>query len=89
MRRQPHTVTLCTLEEPASVQSVFSSQGAFKEGKGAIDVASAEQLVRRWHGIKSDAMGTEHDVEKLGDVLEGNLLRQWKDNAKHVEKNGW
>lgn len=64
-------------------------QGVSTDSKGAIDVPSAEQLVRRWHGIKCDAMGVEHDINRLADVLEGNLLRRWKENAKHVEKQGW
>ncbi|CAD7699814.1 unnamed protein product [Ostreobium quekettii] len=57
--------------------------------KGAIDVPNAEELVLRWHAIKSDAMGAEHQIAKLGEVLEGNLLKQWSENASRVQKKGW
>eukprot|EP00803_Ostreobium_quekettii_P010887 evm.model.scf_2240.5 EVM.evm.TU.scf_2240.5 scf_2240:16734-25859(-) len=68
----------------SSVSGLFGTRQ-----EGAIDVPNAEELVLRWHAIKSDAMGAEHQIGKLADVLEGNLLKQWNDNASRVEKKGW
>lgn len=39
--------------------------------------------------IKSDALGSEHEIDKLADVLEGNMLRQWKQRAHTVQTDGW
>ena len=54
-----------------------------------MDVPLAETLIRRWHSIKSDALGSEHEIEKLAQVLEGNMLRQWKERAHSVQTDGW
>lgn len=49
----------------------------------------AEELVRRWHVAKSYALGRDHEIEKLADVLEGNMLKQWKQRAQTVKTDGW
>jgi len=59
------------------------------EVSGTIDVPLAEQLLRRWHSAKSEALGKEHDIEKLADILEGNMLKQWKRRAYTVQADGW
>lgn len=57
--------------------------------QGTIDVPLAEELVRRWHVAKSEALGADHDVEKLAEVLQGNMLKQWKQRARTVQQDGW
>jgi len=59
------------------------------EVSGAIDIPLAEKLLRRWHVVKSEALGKEHDIEKLADILEGNMLKQWKRRAYTVQADGW
>ena len=49
----------------------------------------AEELIRRWHVVKSEALGSSYDVDRLAEVLEGNMLRQWKKKAQCGQAGGW
>eukprot|EP00210_Caulerpa_lentillifera_P003553 g3389.t1 len=57
--------------------------------QGTIDVPLAEELIRRWHVAKSEALGADHDVDQLAEVLQGNMLKQWKERAQSVQQDGW
>lgn len=54
-----------------------------------MDVAMAEGIVKHWHHIKSQALGSNHQTERLGDILEGNMLKEWKERADYVKQDGW
>ncbi|KAI4320959.1 hypothetical protein MLD38_034390 [Melastoma candidum] len=49
----------------------------------------AESLVRQWQSTKSLALGPDHLLEKLPEVLEGQMLNVWKDRAAEVAQKGW
>lgn len=81
-------------------QTDFSSgRGASSSGSAAsslsqrgvsqIDARIAEKLVRRWQAVKSQALGRDHVVENLSEVLDGQMLKSWNERAKDVQKNGW
>ncbi|GAB4839450.1 Protein ACCUMULATION AND REPLICATION OF CHLOROPLASTS 6 [Ancistrocladus abbreviatus] len=54
-----------------------------------MDARLAEGLVRKWQDIKSQALGQDHYLEKLPEVLDGNMLKIWTERATHVAKRGW
>lgn len=54
-----------------------------------IDARIAERLVRRWQAVKSQALGRDHAVDNLSEVLDGQMLKSWSERAKDVQKNGW
>ncbi|PIN11660.1 hypothetical protein CDL12_15739 [Handroanthus impetiginosus] len=41
-------------------------------------VEDAETLVKRWQAIKAEALGPNHDIGGLVDILEGSMLVQWQ-----------
>lgn len=65
------------------------TQDIFLDNQGTLDVPLAEQLVKRWHGVKAQALGASHNTELLADVLEGSMLKQWRDRAQYVKRDGW
>ncbi|XP_043712763.1 protein ACCUMULATION AND REPLICATION OF CHLOROPLASTS 6, chloroplastic [Telopea speciosissima] len=54
-----------------------------------MDARFAETLVREWQNIKSYALGPDHCLSKLPEVLEGQMLKIWTDRAKEIAQHGW
>lgn len=54
-----------------------------------MDAKLAEDIVRKWQSIKSKALGSDHSVASLQEVLDGNMLKVWTDRAAEIERNGW
>ncbi|KAL0928169.1 hypothetical protein M5K25_000038 [Dendrobium thyrsiflorum] len=54
-----------------------------------MDARLAESLVRKWQNIKSQALGPDHHLEELPTVLEGRMLKIWKDRASEVAQQAW
>ncbi|KAK9164390.1 hypothetical protein Syun_005292 [Stephania yunnanensis] len=54
-----------------------------------MDARFAESLVRNWQNIKSQALGPQHCLSKLPEVLEGQMLKIWKDRAAEIAAHGW
>ncbi|KAF6169458.1 hypothetical protein GIB67_004739 [Kingdonia uniflora] len=54
-----------------------------------MDARFAESLVRKWQNIKSLALGPEHCLTKLPEVLEGQMLKIWTDRAVEIAQHGW
>nr|BAD07942.1 plastid division protein precursor [Oryza sativa Japonica Group]DAA01472.1 TPA_exp: plastid division protein precursor [Oryza sativa Indica Group] len=54
-----------------------------------MDAKLAEDIVRKWQSIKSKALGPEHSVASLQEVLDGNMLKVWTDRAAEIERHGW
>ncbi|KAF3777998.1 ACCUMULATION AND REPLICATION OF CHLOROPLASTS 6 protein [Nymphaea thermarum] len=54
-----------------------------------MDARLAESIVRKWQGIKSQALGLEHALSSLPEVLDGQMLRIWRDRASEIAQNGW
>ncbi|XP_042485385.1 protein ACCUMULATION AND REPLICATION OF CHLOROPLASTS 6, chloroplastic [Macadamia integrifolia] len=54
-----------------------------------MDARFAESLVREWQNIKSYALGPDHCLSKLPEVLDGQMLKIWTDRAKDIVQHGW
>ncbi|CAD6248285.1 unnamed protein product [Miscanthus lutarioriparius] len=54
-----------------------------------MDAKLAEDIVRKWQSIKSKALGPEHTVTALQEILDGNMLKVWTDRAAEIERHGW
>ncbi|XP_047076035.1 protein ACCUMULATION AND REPLICATION OF CHLOROPLASTS 6, chloroplastic-like [Lolium rigidum] len=54
-----------------------------------MDAKLAEDIVRKWQSIKSKALGSDHSVASLQEVLAGNMLKVWTDRAAEIEQHGW
>ncbi|CAA6656375.1 unnamed protein product [Spirodela intermedia] len=54
-----------------------------------MDVRLAEDLVRQWQSTKSQALGPHHSLEKLSEVLDGEMLKVWAERASEIAGNGW
>lgn len=54
-----------------------------------MDARFAEGLVRKWQSIKSQALGPDHCLGKLPEVLDGQMLKIWTDRAADIAQHGW
>ncbi|KAI5084175.1 hypothetical protein GOP47_0000344 [Adiantum capillus-veneris] len=54
-----------------------------------IDARIAEKIVRRWQAVKSQALGRDHAVKSLSEVLDGQMLENMNGRAQDAQKNGW
>jgi ARC6-like, IMS domain len=52
-----------------------------------MDEEAAERLLFQWMDAKSLAMGPEHHVEALEEVLGGQILKKWKEVAATMARN--
>ncbi|KAL9253470.1 Plastid division protein CDP1, chloroplastic-like protein [Drosera capensis] len=50
-------------------------------------VEEAEALVRQWQAVKADALGPNHQVHLLTDVLDDSMLHQWEGLADAAYDN--
>ncbi|OVA18834.1 protein of unknown function DUF4101 [Macleaya cordata] len=53
--------------------------------KRQMPVEEAESLVKQWQAIKAEALGPDHEVQSLSEVLAESMLAQWRalaDSAK-------
>ncbi|KAI3432032.1 uncharacterized protein J3R85_007697 [Psidium guajava] len=66
-----------------------SSRDELPEDSPRMDAKLAESLVRRWQFIKSQALGPDHCLEKLPEVLDGQMLKIWTNRADEIAHNGW
>ncbi|KAK8642382.1 hypothetical protein V6N13_011726 [Hibiscus sabdariffa] len=54
-----------------------------------MDARIAEGIVRKWQHIKSEAFGPDHRLDKLPEVLDGQMLKTWTDRAAEIAHLGW
>lgn len=54
-----------------------------------MDARLAEDIVRKWQNIKSQAFGPDHSLGKLPEVLDGQMLKVWTDRASEIAQLGW
>ncbi|KAL3505359.1 hypothetical protein ACH5RR_035200 [Cinchona calisaya] len=54
-----------------------------------MDARLAENLVRKWQNIKSQALGPDHCVDKLSEILDGQMLKIWTDRGAEIAQHGW
>ncbi|KAL1541930.1 plastid division protein CDP1, chloroplastic-like isoform X1 [Salvia divinorum] len=66
--------------ETASLSSSISSTYRFP-----MPVEDAEALVKQWQSIKAEALGPNHNISGLGEILDGPMLAQWQALADTAE----
>ncbi|MCO5605700.1 hypothetical protein L7F22_059884 [Adiantum nelumboides] len=54
-----------------------------------IDAQIAEKIVRRWQAVKSQALGRDHAVKGLAEVLDGQMLENMSGRAQDAQNKGW
>ncbi|KAL7117427.1 hypothetical protein ACP275_03G071100 [Erythranthe tilingii] len=54
-----------------------------------MDARFAESLVCKWQNVKSLALGPDHCLEKLSEVLDGQMLKIWTERAAEIAQHGW
>ncbi|KAG8377874.1 hypothetical protein BUALT_Bualt08G0079000 [Buddleja alternifolia] len=54
-----------------------------------MDARFAENLVRKWQNVKSLALGPDHCLGKLSEVLDGQMLKIWTERAAEIAQHGW
>ncbi|KAL3845292.1 hypothetical protein ACJIZ3_002695 [Penstemon smallii] len=54
-----------------------------------MDARFAENLVRKWQSVKSLALGPDHCLDKLSEVLDGQMLKIWTEKAAEIAQQGW
>ncbi|XP_064961474.1 protein ACCUMULATION AND REPLICATION OF CHLOROPLASTS 6, chloroplastic-like [Musa acuminata AAA Group] len=61
----------------------------FVEEIPKMDARFAETLVHKWQNVKSRALGPDHSLAELPEVLDGRMLKIWTDRAVEIAKHGW
>ncbi|KAL3529397.1 hypothetical protein ACH5RR_008719 [Cinchona calisaya] len=73
IRPKPEVVSLQKSCLAASLSS--SAIGAHRH---PMPVEEAETLVKKWQDIKAEALGPNHHIERLFDILDESMLGQWQ-----------
>lgn len=73
IRMKPEVVSLQKSCLAASLSS--SGVGVLRQ---PMPVEKAETLVRKWQDIKAEALGPNHHVQRLVDILDESMLGQWQ-----------
>ncbi|OVA20418.1 protein of unknown function DUF4101 [Macleaya cordata] len=73
----------------AMASDVVNVDETFVEEIPKMDARLAESLVRKWQNIKSQALGPQHYLAQLPEVLEGQMLKIWTDRAAEIAQHGW
>ncbi|NER36378.1 MAG: DUF4101 domain-containing protein [Oscillatoria sp. SIO1A7] len=71
---------LVTIPDPGSSEVVAS---------GAIDEAIASTIIEDWFSIKKQALGSEHQIELLEQILIDPALSKLQTLAKNAQKDNW
>ncbi|GFY95838.1 chaperone DnaJ-domain superfamily protein [Actinidia rufa] len=73
----------------SDVINVGSDVAENSEETPRMDAKFAEGLICKWQSIKSQALGPDHSLGKLSEVLDGNMLNIWKERAAEIAQHGW
>nr|GMD84778.1 protein ACCUMULATION AND REPLICATION OF CHLOROPLASTS 6, chloroplastic [Ipomoea batatas] len=73
----------------ADAVSIGPSNVEVSEEVPRMEARFAESLVRKWQNIKSQALGPDHRLEKLSEILDGQMLKVWTDRAAEIAQHGW
>jgi hypothetical protein len=76
---------LTQINEPVVV--TLESNGAFQQD-GVITEAIAEGVIKTWLSTKASALGPNHEIESLAEILTGSALSQWRFTAQQVRATG-
>ncbi|CAI5970610.1 unnamed protein product [Closterium sp. NIES-64] len=75
--------------QQAKEQATSEAAAGAEEYSEVEEVQWAVRVVRHWQEVKAAALGPQHRVDRLGEILEGPMLELWRNRAKEVENNGW
>ncbi|KAL4650115.1 hypothetical protein ACB092_01G063300 [Castanea dentata] len=88
-----HGSSVLRKEVGAAAASDVISVGLDDEKAGEelpkMDARIAEDLVCKWQNIKSQAFGPDHYIERLPELLDGEMLKIWTDRASEIAQLGW
>ncbi|KAK6115275.1 hypothetical protein DH2020_007544 [Rehmannia glutinosa] len=79
----------CTAAMASDVINVGTPLVENSEEIPRMDARFAENLVRKWQSVKSLALGPDHCLGKLSEVLDGQMLKIWTDRAMEIAQHGW
>ncbi|GAV72466.1 DUF4101 domain-containing protein [Cephalotus follicularis] len=80
-------IVMATVSDVIDVGS--SANENFEEELPRMDARLAEDMVRKWQNIKSEAFGPGHCLGNFREVLDGQMLKTWKDKAAEIAQLGW
>ncbi|KAH9622176.1 hypothetical protein KSS87_010035 [Heliosperma pusillum] len=77
LKRNPinHLHTVNRQKSHVSATSSSPSPGVYNE---VMPLEEAEALVRQWQGIKAEALGPDHQIDLLFDILDEAMLVEWQ-----------
>ncbi|MGB3653638.1 MAG: IMS domain-containing protein [Rivularia sp. (in: cyanobacteria)] len=52
---------------------------------GTLTTVTAEEIVKNWLSIKSSALGKDHNIQSLDNILTGTALNSWRIVAREVK----
>ena len=73
-------------------QSLLETSGTATDpltAPGAPTEAVAEQVIRSWFERKSEALGSNHEIERLAQILVNPALARWEAIARSARRNNW
>ncbi|MEC4983521.1 MAG: IMS domain-containing protein [Oscillatoria sp. PMC 1068.18] len=83
-----------TLEEPQPVVTLSEPPVEIPESEpelvapsGALTEATGEQAIRTWFAAKAAALGPEHQVDRLNEILAEPLLSKWRKTAQALQRS--
>ncbi|XP_057804101.1 plastid division protein CDP1, chloroplastic [Salvia miltiorrhiza] len=90
MRQIQKAFSLVTMQsrdhpESADLQTASPSSSISSTYRFPMPVDDAEALVKQWQAIKAEALGPNHNIRGLGEILDGPMLEQWQVLADTAE----
>ncbi|WP_414574654.1 IMS domain-containing protein [Anabaena sp. CCY 9402-a] len=73
---------LTQLNEP--LIATLESNGALQSQDGVLTEAIAEGVIKTWLSTKASALGPNHEIDGLAEILTGSALSQWRFTAQQV-----
>ncbi|MGH1394314.1 MAG: IMS domain-containing protein [Trichormus sp.] len=73
---------LTSLNEP--LMATLESNGALQSQDGVLTEAIAEEVIKTWLSTKASALGPNHEIEGLAEILTGSALSQWRFTAQQL-----
>jgi len=59
-----------------------------RKPEASLTNAEVRWLIKKWNGIKSSALGQQHDIRGLRESLVGDLWTEWKERAISAKRAG-
>lgn len=82
-------VNLAAPPLPIPSQVAGPPQAGSPGSSPALTQATARQVLQTWQVLKAQALGPEHQVGTLAEILTGEALTNWQARAQEGEANNW